>query len=94
MGFGNKVKVPQKFSNNIGTATKDCPFYDPLPKESDSVSLRKGKTFGLGWKSYDKARAPHRSTVHTSSQVQSSPGPQHYNAINSGKYSSPEIKMH
>jgi len=43
-----------------------------------SISLQKGKTFGLGWKYFESARTPHRNTVHSSKQVNDNPSPNHY----------------
>lgn len=94
MGFGEKTKIPDTFSNGIGTATKLCPFYnisDDIKRSSSAVSLGKGKTFGLGWKYYEPAGTFYRDTVHCSYQVKSNPGPNYY-MINPEKKE--KIKIH
>jgi hypothetical protein len=58
------------------------------------MSLREGKTFGLGWKNYESARTPHRSTVHDSYQVRANPGPNYYSLNPEGKNTAPKLKMH
>lgn len=81
IGFGEKTKVPDALSSGIGTATKLCPFYNisqDLKKSSSASSVRKGKTFGLGWKHYEPSRTFHRDTVHCSYQVKANPGPNTY----------------
>ena len=83
MGFGEKLKIPEVFSHGIASATRQCPFYnvedEGVKRSNSAISLRKGKTFGLGWKYFDAARSPHRESVHSSYQVRSNPGPNRYN---------------
>ena len=56
--------------------------------------LGKGKSFGLGWKHYEASRTPHRHSVHSSQQLKSNPGPNHYNINPEHFQKQPKIMMH
>jgi len=50
------VKIPDVFLSGKNQASQQCPDYDVggerIGRSTSSVSLRKGKSFGLGWKHY------------------------------------------
>ena len=97
-GIGEKVSIPDVFSHGLGSSTKLTPYHDidiDRHKRSNSaVSLREGKTFGLGWKTFEASRTPHRSTVHCSQQVKANPGPNYYSLNPEGKNDAKKMKMH
>lgn len=97
-GYGKKVSVPEVFSQGISSSTHLCPFYnidvDGHKRSNSAVSLREGKTFGLGWKNYEPSRTPHRNSVHDSYQVKANPGPNYYSLNPEGKNTARKSKMH
>lgn len=60
------------FSNNKNYESIGAPYYDiddMTLRRNKSATIKNGKTFGIGWDSYQKVRAPHRSTVHNPEQT-------------------------
>ena len=64
-----------------------CPFYEvdnATLRRNKSETIKNGKTIGPSWSSYETSRTPHRSTVHSASQVKSNPGPKYSIADKTG----------
>lgn len=86
------------FSQGISSSTKLAPHYnidlDRHKRSNSAVSLREGKSFGIGWRHYEASRTPHRNSVHSGHQVRANPGPNYYSLNPEGKNEARKAKMH